>query len=83
NLAAAIAIGTYFKVSTEEIKKGIGNYMPSNNRSQIIKIGSKTVIMDAYNANPTSMRAALENLNSIKANAKIAILGDMFELGNN
>lgn len=82
NLAAAIAIGTYFKVTPQEIKNGIESYTPGNNRSQIIKIQSNTVIMDAYNANPTSMRAALDNFNLIEAAHKVAILGDMFELGD-
>jgi len=81
NLAAAIAIGTYFEVSPEVIKRGIENYTPGNNRSQIIKINSNTIVMDAYNANPTSMRAALENFNLLDANHKMVILGDMFELG--
>jgi UDP-N-acetylmuramoyl-tripeptide--D-alanyl-D-alanine ligase len=81
NLAAAIAIGTYFDVSPEVIKNGIESYTPGNNRSQIIKLGNNTILMDAYNANPTSMRAALDNFNVIEAKHKIAILGDMFELG--
>lgn len=81
NLAAAIAIGKYFEVSPEAIKRGIENYTPGNNRSQIVKIDSNTIIMDAYNANPTSMRAALENFNLLEANHKMVILGDMFELG--
>ena len=82
NLAAAIAIGTYFKVTPQKIKKGIESYTPGNNRSQIIKIQSNTIIMDAYNANPTSMRAALDNFNLTEAAHKVAILGDMFELGD-
>lgn len=82
NLAIAIAIGTYFKVTPQEIKNGIESYTPGNNRSQIIKIQSNTIIMDAYNANPTSMRAALENFNLTEATHKVAILGDMFELGD-
>lgn len=82
NLAAAIAIGTYFKVTPQKIKKGIESYTPGNNRSQIIKIQSNTIIMDAYNANPTSMRAALDNFNLTEAVHKVAILGDMFELGD-
>ncbi len=81
NLAAAIAIGTYFEVSPEDIKTGIESYTPGNNRSQIIKLGSNTILMDAYNANPTSMHAALDNFNLIDAKNKVAILGDMFELG--
>ncbi|MEC3906849.1 UDP-N-acetylmuramoyl-tripeptide--D-alanyl-D-alanine ligase [Tamlana sp. 2201CG12-4] len=82
NIAAAIAIGNYFKVKDEDIKKAIETYIPSNNRSQIIQKGSNHIILDAYNANPTSMRAAL--LNFEKQNGyKIAVLGDMFELGKN
>lgn len=81
NIAAAVAIGMYFKVSESAIKKGIEGYMPSNNRSQIIKLGSNTIILDAYNANPSSMRASLENFNQLEAKNKIVILGDMFELG--
>jgi len=81
NLAAAIAIGTYFEVSPKAIKTGLENYTPSNNRSQIIKLGTNTILMDAYNANPTSMHAALDNFNLLDAKNKIVILGDMFELG--
>jgi UDP-N-acetylmuramoyl-tripeptide--D-alanyl-D-alanine ligase len=83
NIAAALCIGLYFKVEFEEIHKAIEKYSPSNNRSQIIKSGSNIIIMDAYNANPTSMHAALENFKSLKTEKqKIAILGDMFELGS-
>ena len=81
NIAAAIAIGNYFKISAENIKEGIENYVPANNRSQIVRIGSNAVILDAYNANPTSMLAALSNLSSLSDLSKVAILGDMFELG--
>lgn len=80
NIMAAIAIGTYFKVNSASIKNAIENYTPSNNRSQIIEKGTNKIILDAYNANPTSMRAALENFKK-QAGDKIAILGDMFELG--
>lgn len=81
NLSAAIAIGAYFNVSAEKIKQGIESYIPSNNRSQLIKKGSNTILMDAYNANPTSMLAALENFKKTKGENKILFLGDMFELG--
>ncbi|VAW22371.1 UDP-N-acetylmuramoyl-tripeptide--D-alanyl-D-alanine ligase [hydrothermal vent metagenome] len=81
NIAAAIAIGDYFKVSKINIKSAIENYIPTNNRSQIIKKGIHTIILDAYNANPTSMFAALENFNQLKGSYKIIFLGDMFELG--
>ena len=81
NIAAAIAIGSYFKVENKSIKTAIEHYTPTNNRSQIIKKDTNNIILDAYNANPTSMRAALLNFNKQFGN-KIAILGDMFELGN-
>ena len=80
NIAAAITIGNYFKVDDFAIKEAIENYIPSNNRSQIIEKGSNKIILDAYNANPTSMAAALLNFEKQQGN-KIAILGDMFELG--
>ena len=81
NIAAAIAIGDYFKVSVQNIKNAIENYIPANNRSQIIEKGSTRIILDAYNANPTSMQAALENFHQLKDSRKIVFLGDMFELG--
>lgn len=81
NIAAAIAIANYFKVENNAIKQAIENYIPANNRSQIIQKGSNKVILDAYNANPTSMTAALHNFEKQSGN-KIAIIGDMFELGN-
>tara|TARA_R110002072_G_scaffold22666_3_gene79628 strand:+ start:3851 stop:5128 length:1278 start_codon:yes stop_codon:yes gene_type:complete len=81
NIAAAIALGAYFKISPLAIKKGIESYTPTNNRSQIIKLGSNTIILDAYNANPSSMYVALENFKQLKNKDKTIILGDMFELG--
>lgn len=81
NLSAAIAIGSYFKVSSKKIKAGIEGYVPSNNRSQLMVKGTNTILMDAYNANPTSMLAALENFKQAKGDNKIMFLGDMFELG--
>ena len=80
NIAVAIAIGNYFKVEDSAIKTAIENYIPSNNRSQIIQKSSNKIILDAYNANPTSMKAALLNLEKQNGH-KVAILGDMFELG--
>lgn len=80
NIAAAIALGEYFDVPMESIKKGLEGYFPTNNRSQVMKKGSNLLILDAYNANPTSMKAAIENLAS-KSGNKLAVLGDMFELG--
>jgi UDP-N-acetylmuramoyl-tripeptide--D-alanyl-D-alanine ligase len=82
NIAAAIAIGSYFKVSKEDIKEAIETYIPTNNRSQIIDKESNKVILDAYNANPSSMLAALENFIQSEGADKIMFLGDMFELGN-
>jgi UDP-N-acetylmuramoyl-tripeptide--D-alanyl-D-alanine ligase len=81
NCCAAILIGKYFNVEMDEIKKGIENYIPQNNRSQIIDKNGHHIILDAYNANPTSMKAALENFQQLKADYKVAFLGDMFELG--
>tara|TARA_B110000003_G_scaffold220761_1_gene220660 strand:- start:140 stop:1423 length:1284 start_codon:yes stop_codon:yes gene_type:complete len=81
NAAAAIAMGCFFEVSHENIKKGIESYTPNNNRSQIIRKGFNTIILDAYNANPSSMKVALDNFNSMRSEYKVVILGDMFELG--
>ena len=81
NIAAAICIGDYFKVSKENIKKAIENYVPTNNRSQLIEQGTNKIILDAYNANPSSMMVALENFKQTKGDHKILFLGDMFELG--
>ena len=81
NMSVAIAMGTYFKVSDAHIKEAIENYIPSNNRSQMIEKGSNKIILDAYNANPSSMHVALENFSTLTYKNKIAILGDMFELG--
>ncbi|WP_445384234.1 UDP-N-acetylmuramoyl-tripeptide--D-alanyl-D-alanine ligase [Robiginitalea sp. IMCC44478] len=81
NCAAAARIGTYFGVSTDDIKTAIQNYIPENNRSQLIKKNGVEIILDAYNANPSSMMAALEHFAGLKAARKVAILGDMFELG--
>lgn len=81
NMAAAACIGKYFDVSSESICDGIASYVPSNNRSQVIKRGSNMIIMDAYNANPNSMEAAISNLNGLESEKKVAILGDMFEIG--
>ncbi|HET8752752.1 MAG TPA: UDP-N-acetylmuramoyl-tripeptide--D-alanyl-D-alanine ligase, partial [Salinimicrobium sp.] len=81
NLAAAFSIGRYFKVPKDEIKKALEDYIPGNNRSQIIEKNGNKIILDAYNANPTSMAAALDNFESQPQHPKMAILGDMFELG--
>ncbi|MFD2891150.1 UDP-N-acetylmuramoyl-tripeptide--D-alanyl-D-alanine ligase [Flavobacterium chuncheonense] len=82
NISAAITIGKYFGIEDQEIKKAIENYHPNNNRSQILVKNSNKIILDAYNANPSSMEVALLNFNQLKESNKIAILGDMFELGN-
>ncbi|TPV34227.1 UDP-N-acetylmuramoyl-tripeptide--D-alanyl-D-alanine ligase [Paucihalobacter ruber] len=81
NVAYAILIGKYFKISDEKIKKAIEGYVPQNNRSQILKTNRNKIVLDAYNANPTSMALALESFEKIKHPNKIALLGDMFELG--
>jgi UDP-N-acetylmuramoyl-tripeptide--D-alanyl-D-alanine ligase len=82
NIAAAIAIGAYFKIPVDAIKKAIENYIPTNNRSQLIQKSGHSIILDAYNANPTSMMAALENFKQSAGNHKILFLGDMFEVGS-
>jgi len=82
NIAAAIAIGHYFKIKPEQIKVAIESYIPSNNRSQIIEKNKSTIILDAYNANPSSMSAAINNFQELTYNYKTAFLGDMFELGH-
>jgi UDP-N-acetylmuramoyl-tripeptide--D-alanyl-D-alanine ligase len=82
NIMAAIAVASYFGVTPDKIKKGISNYIPTNNRSQITRTKkSNTVIVDCYNANPSSMVAAIANLESNDATNKLAIVGDMYELG--
>ncbi|WP_199271534.1 UDP-N-acetylmuramoyl-tripeptide--D-alanyl-D-alanine ligase [Cellulophaga sp. L1A9] len=82
NCCAAIIIGKYFTVTSEQIKLGIERYIPANNRSQILEQNSNKIILDAYNANPSSMKAALENFSKLKASKKMVFLGDMFELGS-
>ncbi|MFC4817539.1 UDP-N-acetylmuramoyl-tripeptide--D-alanyl-D-alanine ligase [Flavobacterium sp. GCM10023249] len=81
NINAAITIGKYFNINENDIKDAIESYIPSNNRSQLIEKGTNHIILDAYNANPSSMSAALGNFIQLESNSKIAILGDMFELG--
>ncbi|BAO74851.1 UDP-N-acetylmuramoyl-tripeptide--D-alanyl-D-alanine ligase [Winogradskyella sp. PG-2] len=82
NIAVAVAIGKYFKVSTNNIKKAIESYQPNNNRSEIIETQTTQIILDAYNANPTSMMAALKNLKQLSSKNKYLFIGDMFELGD-
>ena len=82
NINAAITIGKYFKVSDEEIKEAIESYVPENNRSQMLVKNSNEIILDAYNANPSSMEVAIKNFLQLDKENKVAILGDMFELGD-
>jgi len=82
NIAVAVAIGKHFGVSTKRIKTAIENYKPDNNRSEIIEKGTINIILDAYNANPSSMLAALKNFKQLDVDNKFLFLGDMFELGD-
>jgi len=81
NLLAAVCMGKYMDVDPPAIEEAIRNYVPSDNRSQVLHKGSNEIILDAYNANPTSMKAALENFRQLNRPHKVLILGDMFELG--
>lgn len=81
NIMAAIAVGLHFGVSLEDAIEAIGEYIPSNNRSQMERTGRNVLIKDLYNANPTSMAAALDSLEMTEARQKVALLGDMRELG--
>jgi len=81
NILAALNLGYYFEVSPKDGIKAIGSYIPSNSRSQKVKTERNTVYLDAYNANPTSMKHALKAFAEVKAHRKMVILGDMFELG--
>ena len=81
NCCAAVLIGKFFNVPIDQIKEAIEYYIPENNRSQLIEKEGHKIVLDAYNANPTSMRAALENFQQMKGEDKVVFLGDMFELG--
>lgn len=81
NINAAITIGKHFGVTDEAIKQAIESYVPENNRSQLLTKGSNEIILDAYNANPSSMKVALENFIQLQKENKVIIIGDMFELG--
>ena len=81
NVLAAVSVGKYFKVPAEKIKKAIEQYTPSNSRSQLIEKGTNKIILDAYNANPTSMKAAIENFARVHADKKVLLIGAMAELG--
>lgn len=80
NIAAALCIGKFFGVDAKDANSAIAEYVPGNMRSQIVKKNSNTIILDAYNANPSSMEAAILNLAAMQAPRKVVILGDMFEL---
>jgi len=82
NVLAAIAIGDYFGVPADRIKNGLENYIPQNNRSQLTVTDKNKLVVDTYNANPTSMRAAILNFVQMDVNQKTLILGDMLELGD-
>jgi UDP-N-acetylmuramoyl-tripeptide--D-alanyl-D-alanine ligase len=82
NILAAICIGKYFNVASDDIKKAIEEYYPTNNRSQIIENNTNTIFLDAYNANPTSMNAAIDTFIENDSSNKLMILGDMLELGD-
>jgi len=82
NALAAICIGAYFGLTDDEIKNGVEGYQPKNNRSQIVQTATNTLICDYYNANPSSMAVAIENIGKMDAARKVLILGDMFELGD-
>ena len=81
NMLAAITVGLHFGVERDDICAAISEYMPANNRSQLTKTERNTLIVDAYNANPTSMMAAIDNFDIMEGENKVAILGDMLELG--
>ena len=81
NVMSAVCIGKYFKVADEKIKNALEAYVPTNSRSQIIKKDTNTVLLDAYNANPSSMKVAIENFAKMEGLNKIVILGGMMELG--
>ena len=81
NINAALAIGKYFEVENSAIKEALESFVPENNRSQIVRKGSNQIILDAYNANPSSMAVAIENFLQLEGSSKILVLGDMFELG--
>lgn len=81
NINAAIAIGKYFGVEDSDIKEALESYIPENNRSQLLNKGTNKIILDAYNANPSSMAVSIENFLHLDSSNKVMILGDMFELG--
>ena len=82
NVLAAVAVGRFFGVEEEKIKRAIETYLPSNSRSQMVQKGSNRIILDAYNANPSSMKAAIDNFAKAESSNKILVLGAMAELGD-
>lgn len=82
NVMAAICIGKYFKVAENDIVEALASYCPTNNRSQVIETANNRVVMDAYNANPTSMSHAIRNFRNICKDDNLLVLGDMLELGD-
>ncbi len=81
NCLAAACVANYFRVEDQLIKEALENYLPNMNRSQLVKTGRNTILLDAYNANPNSMSAAIENFANYRSDKKLLLLGDMFELG--
>lgn len=80
NIAVALCIGKFFEVDATSANEAVRNYLPGNMRSQILTKDTNTIILDAYNANPSSMEVAIKNLSGMKSKRKVAILGDMYEL---
>jgi UDP-N-acetylmuramoyl-tripeptide--D-alanyl-D-alanine ligase len=81
NINAALCVGQYFGVDANKAANAIRDYVPSNNRSQLVKKNSNTIVLDCYNANPSSMKSSIESFSKLKTQQKILMLGDMFELG--
>ena len=82
NVLAAVSVGKYFKVPAKNIKKALEKYTPDNSRSQLIEKGTNKIILDAYNANPSSMKAAIENFAKVHTDKKVLLIGAMAELGD-
>lgn len=82
NVLAAVAVGKHFGVTDEKLVSSIENYFPTNSRSQLLEVGKNKIILDAYNANPSSMRLAIENIANVHSDNKVLMLGAMAELGN-
>lgn len=81
NVLLAVSVGRHFAIDAAKIKPAIENYQPTNSRSQLIKRGTNTIILDAYNANPSSMQVAIQNFSKLEAGQKVLLLGSMAELG--